>query len=149
MANERKGLSNKGSAIFFETVSQIRPSVPNAIRPAPTREPVKACVVETGSPALDATSTQRMVPLRIAGASDDGMARSGWMRPLLNVLTIALVTNAAVAAPITVHNVPGERTTGRYDGLATDGALRLRLDDGRIEHIHAGDVTLANPPPAR
>jgi hypothetical protein len=63
-------------------------------------------VVETGSPVLDAKSTQRTVPLRIAGARDDGIAKSGWMRPLLNVLTIALATNAAVAAPIIVHNVP-------------------------------------------
>ena len=54
-----------------------------------------------------------------------------------------------VGTAITIHNAPGERLTGRYNGLAPDGALRLRLDDGRIERIHAGDVSLANPPPAR
>ena len=54
-----------------------------------------------------------------------------------------------VGTAITVHNAPGERLSGRFDGLAADGALRLRLDDGRIEHIHAGDVTLAIPPSAR
>lgn len=48
-----------------------------------------------------------------------------------------------VGTRIEVHSTPSERLSGRYDGLAPDGALRLRLDDGRIEHIHAGDVTLA------
>lgn len=50
---------------------------------------------------------------------------------------------------ITVHSAPGDCLSGRFDGLDPDGSLRLRLDDGRIERIHAGDVTLANPPPAR
>ena len=54
-----------------------------------------------------------------------------------------------MGTPITVHSAPGECLSGRYDGLGSDGALRLRLDDGRIEHIHAGDVTLAYPPPPR
>lgn len=54
-----------------------------------------------------------------------------------------------VGTPISVHSAPGEQLTGRFDGLASDGALRLRLDDGRIERVHAGDVTLANSPPAR
>ena len=54
-----------------------------------------------------------------------------------------------IGTPITVHSAPGEQLAGRFDGLAPDGALRLRLDDGRIERIHAGDVTLANPPPPR
>ena len=54
-----------------------------------------------------------------------------------------------VGTPITVHSAPGEQAHGRFEGLASDGALRLRLDDGRIEHIHAGDVTLANSPSPR
>ena len=54
-----------------------------------------------------------------------------------------------IGTAIAVHSAPGERLSGRYAGLAPDGALRLRLDDGRIERIHAGDVTLANPSPAR
>lgn len=54
-----------------------------------------------------------------------------------------------IGTPIAVHSAPGEQLSGRFDGLAPDGALRLRLDDGRIERIHAGDVTLANPSPPR
>ena len=48
-----------------------------------------------------------------------------------------------IGTAITVHSAPGERLSGRFDGLDSDGALRLRLDDGRIERIHAGDVSLA------
>lgn len=48
-----------------------------------------------------------------------------------------------VGTAITVHSGPGERLSGTFEGLAADGALGLRLADGRIEHVHAGDVTLA------
>lgn len=34
----------------------------------------------------------------------------------------------------------GERIDGLFDGLDSDGALRLRLADGGIRAIHAGDV---------
>ncbi|MBD3728500.1 MAG: biotin--[acetyl-CoA-carboxylase] ligase [Sphingomonadales bacterium] len=45
--------------------------------------------------------------------------------------------------PITV-NEPGEgMLSGRIEGLGPDGSLSLRLDDGSIRAIHAGDVMLA------
>lgn len=47
-----------------------------------------------------------------------------------------------VGTPISVHGAPGEHISGRFDGLGPDGALRLRLDDGRVEQVHAGDVSL-------
>jgi len=47
---------------------------------------------------------------------------------------------------IAVHSAPGEHVSGRFDGLGPDGVLRLRLDDGRIERVHASDVTLAKRP---
>jgi len=34
----------------------------------------------------------------------------------------------------------GEEVTGAFDGLAEDGALRLRLVDGSLRTIHAADV---------
>lgn len=43
---------------------------------------------------------------------------------------------------LTVHVGRDETASGRFAGLDPDGALRLRLDDGRIEIIHAGDVDL-------
>ncbi|MCY7271967.1 MAG: biotin--[acetyl-CoA-carboxylase] ligase [Sphingomonas bacterium] len=54
-----------------------------------------------------------------------------------------------VGTPIDVHNAPGDLRSGRFDGLDPDGALRLALDGGAVERIHAGDVTLANLPSAR
>ena len=33
-----------------------------------------------------------------------------------------------------------ERPLGAFDGLAEDGALRLRLVDGTLRTIHAADV---------
>jgi BirA family transcriptional regulator, biotin operon repressor / biotin---[acetyl-CoA-carboxylase] ligase len=48
-----------------------------------------------------------------------------------------------IGTPITVHAEPGERTSGRFDGLEPDGALRLRRDDGSLDVIRAGDVDLS------
>lgn len=41
-----------------------------------------------------------------------------------------------------VHVSSEETISGRFAGLEPDGALRLKLDDGRIEVIRAGDVEL-------
>ena len=45
-------------------------------------------------------------------------------------------------APLAVHGADGSRLAGTFDGLEPDGALRLRLADGHVRVIHAGDVTL-------
>ena len=44
--------------------------------------------------------------------------------------------------PLNANLADGSTITGAYDGLAPDGALRLRLADGRVHVIHAGDVFL-------
>ena len=44
--------------------------------------------------------------------------------------------------PLAVHEPAGNRLSGIFDGLAEDGALQLRLADGSVRTIHAGDVTL-------
>ena len=41
-----------------------------------------------------------------------------------------------------VHGGEGTPLNGTFAGLEPDGALRLRLADGRVRIIHAGDVTL-------
>ena len=41
-----------------------------------------------------------------------------------------------------VHASATERRSGRFDGIEPDGSLRLRLDDGTIELVRAGDVSL-------
>ena len=48
-----------------------------------------------------------------------------------------------LGTPLHVHSGPGESIAGRFDGIAPDGAMRLRLEDGEIEIIRAGDVNLA------
>lgn len=45
--------------------------------------------------------------------------------------------------PLAVHDAGGETLSGSFAGLETNGSLRLRLDDGSIRAIHAGDVMLA------
>ena len=44
---------------------------------------------------------------------------------------------------LSVHVGRDEIVSGRFAGLEGDGALRLKLDDGSIEVIHAGDVDLS------
>ncbi|WP_343207530.1 biotin--[acetyl-CoA-carboxylase] ligase [Blastomonas sp. AAP53] len=41
-----------------------------------------------------------------------------------------------------VQRGPDDRIDGVFDGLSSDGALRLRLADGRVETVSAGDVHL-------
>lgn len=45
-------------------------------------------------------------------------------------------------APLAVHAADGARVSGTFAGLEPDGALRLRLADGAVRVIHAGDVTV-------
>lgn len=47
-----------------------------------------------------------------------------------------------IGAALRLHAPDGEAIEGLFDGLAADGALRLRLADGRARVIHAGDVFL-------
>ena len=43
---------------------------------------------------------------------------------------------------LSVHAGKDEMVSGRFAGLEPDGALRLKLDDGSIEIVRAGDVDL-------
>ncbi len=48
----------------------------------------------------------------------------------------------AVGTALTANLPDGSAIEGLFDGLETDGALRLRLADGSFRVIHAGDVFL-------
>ncbi len=48
-----------------------------------------------------------------------------------------------LGTPLTVHDVAAARIEGTFAGLASDGALLLRLPDGATRSVHAGDVSLA------
>ena len=47
-----------------------------------------------------------------------------------------------LGSELTVHGGGNESVTGRFDGLGPDGGLRLRKDDGTLEIVHAGDISL-------
>ena len=47
---------------------------------------------------------------------------------------------------IEVHGMHGETLRGTAVGIAHDGALEIEHDDGRVERVVAGDVTLSEPP---
>ena len=44
--------------------------------------------------------------------------------------------------PLSVHLPDGQSIKGVFDGLDAHGALQLRLADGAVRAIHAGDVFL-------
>jgi BirA family biotin operon repressor/biotin-[acetyl-CoA-carboxylase] ligase len=44
---------------------------------------------------------------------------------------------------LTVHASEEEVLTGRFDGIEPDGTLRLRLADGTLETVRAGDISLS------
>lgn len=59
--------------------------------------------------------------------------------------TLLEVWSAAAHKPgeaMIVQRAPDDRIDGVFDGLSADGALRLRLADGRVEIVSAGDVNL-------
>lgn len=43
---------------------------------------------------------------------------------------------------LTVHGGDGEPISGTFDGIDNDGAMRLIRDDGSVDTIRAGDVSL-------
>ncbi|WP_114520034.1 biotin--[acetyl-CoA-carboxylase] ligase [Altererythrobacter sp. ZODW24] len=47
-----------------------------------------------------------------------------------------------VGTPLKVHEPDASIVEGQFQGLTPDGAMRLRLADGTIRAIHAGDVFL-------
>lgn len=52
-----------------------------------------------------------------------------------------LAASYPLGSMLTVHGPDGIRVTGEFCGLEGDGALRLRLADGTVSAIHAGDIT--------
>lgn len=66
-----------------------------------------------------------------------------WRNTGLPALRSAWVDRAHPRGTALSVNAPdGSVTEGLFDGLAEDGALRLRLADGTIRAIHAGDIFL-------
>lgn len=47
-----------------------------------------------------------------------------------------------IGTRLTVHSGASGTLSGCFDGIEAEGALRLRFDDGSIELVRAGDVSL-------
>jgi BirA family biotin operon repressor/biotin-[acetyl-CoA-carboxylase] ligase len=47
-----------------------------------------------------------------------------------------------IGTRLTAHTSSEETVSGRFDGIESDGALRLRLDNGSLEIVRAGDIAL-------
>jgi len=66
-----------------------------------------------------------------------------WRESQPQLLAQAWLTRAhPIGTRLTVHASSDDKVTGRFDGLEPDGALRLRLGDGALEIVRAGDVEL-------
>ena len=52
-----------------------------------------------------------------------------------------LAASYPLGSVLTVHGADGTWLTGEFCGLESDGALRLRLSDGTVCAVHAGDIT--------
>lgn len=64
-----------------------------------------------------------------------------WREPAVGAVAEAWLAYAhPTGAPISVNLPDGGRIEGRFDSLAPDGALVLRLASGERRTIHAGDV---------
>jgi len=50
-----------------------------------------------------------------------------------------------VGTALNVEDAAGSRTSGTFAGLSDEGMLQLRLADGSLRAIHAGEVRYANP----
>jgi BirA family biotin operon repressor/biotin-[acetyl-CoA-carboxylase] ligase len=92
------------------------------------------------SAALDgAMSATAFAPL-LAGSFARllGLWRSGESGPIVRAWQLRA---HQVGTPLTVHISPDEQLSGHFEGLESDGALRLRTGDG-VRTVRAGDVSL-------
>ena len=66
--------------------------------------------------------------------------RDEWRAGGFGAIRTAWLARAAGLGLPLVARLGSETVTGTFEGLANDGALQLRLDDGRIRAVHAGEV---------
>lgn len=84
-------------------------------------------------------------PAKFLDALADTFARwlTRWRTDGMGVISAAWLTRAhPVGTALTVNLPDCERLEGLFDGLSDECALRLRLADGAVRVIHAGDVFL-------
>jgi BirA family biotin operon repressor/biotin-[acetyl-CoA-carboxylase] ligase len=107
------------------------PSFPDC----PTTD-LRAAGVPTSAAALFAALSKSMLARLVQWNRGEGFSnvRSDWLDRAM-----------AIGQPISVR-IPGGTVTGRFDSLDERGRLLLRLPDGRVSAISAGDVIIAAAP---
>lgn len=101
----------------------------------PDRETV--CLSKLG-PAPDRDEFARKLAAQFATELERW--RTYGLEPMLRRWTSAA---HPVGTALTIHDTDGLIIAGTFAGLAEDGSLLLRLEDGSIRAVHAGDVMLA------
>lgn len=86
----------------------------------PSRNLLAANVLARWLPALDDFDAAGLAPFLPRYAALDALAQQ----------------------PVTLHATAAATTTGIALGLADDGALRVRLDDGEERRVHSGEVSV-------
>jgi BirA family biotin operon repressor/biotin-[acetyl-CoA-carboxylase] ligase len=92
-----------------------------------------------------ASLSARISPQAFAPLLADSFERllRAWRGSQPPLLGQAWLTRAhPIGTQLTVHSSSHETVSGRFDGIEGDGALRLRTEDGRLEVVHAGDISV-------
>ena len=105
-----------------------------------------------GAPTISGRKTASLAPLASVGpkafapiiAGSFARVLAAWRGADPAAFASAWMARAhPIGTALEVHSGPGERISGTFEDIKPDGAMRLRVADGRIEVIRAGDVTLA------
>ncbi len=98
----------------------------------------------TERPATSLAAAGLIVPppgeLLAVLAATFGAARSDWRDHGFAAVRAAWLERAAGLGERLIARVGVETLIGTFEGLAIDGALELRLDNGQLRAVHAGEV---------
>jgi BirA family biotin operon repressor/biotin-[acetyl-CoA-carboxylase] ligase len=91
-------------------------------------KPIHEIAPQAFAPLLAAKFSQLLAVWR---AADSAAFAQAWLARAHPIGTL-----------LEVHSGPGERIRGTFDGIESDGAMRLKRNDGMIDIVRAGDVSL-------
>ena len=91
-------------------------------------KPIKEVTPQVFAPLLAGKFAQLLAAWR---AADPAQFAQAWMAQA-----------HPIGTPLEVHSGQGQRVSGSFDGIESDGAMRLKRSDGMIDIIRAADVFL-------
>jgi BirA family biotin operon repressor/biotin-[acetyl-CoA-carboxylase] ligase len=96
---------------------------------------------ERPATSLGAIGTPPTPAAAIENLADQfALARAAWRIAGFAPVQQAWLNRAAGLGQPLIARLGSETLTGLFEGLADDGALQLRLDNGTIRAVHAGEV---------